>query len=121
MHFDLVSNKDVFIFLDLKMLNKLFNNQESLFDVIKYELMGIFKNFEHWKYFIFSLKNKITTHESNFEYIMKILGLLVSNNSNINKLLIVINHYSEIYCKINCGIKSIKEKYFKEKENCICI
>lgn len=117
MNFDLVSDKDVFIptiFFDLKVLNKLFNNKESFFDVIKYELMGIFRDLENWKKFTTSLKDKIITHESIFECVMKILELFDSENNN--KLLLIIDHYSEIYDKNNSGFKSLKNKYFKEKE-----
>ena len=117
MHFTLISKHDVFIptiFFDLKILNQYIGNKEKFFDIIKYELMGIFRDFEKWKNFIFFIQDKIN-YISVFECIFQILKYYYNENNNVNKLLIVIDHYSDYYDFNNYNLKNLKDKCFQDK------
>ena len=62
MHFNLVDGYDVFIptiFFDFNILTQLCGKKEKFFEVIKYEAMGIFRNYKDWENFLSLYKDKI--------------------------------------------------------------
>ena len=123
MHLNLVDGYDVFIptlFFDLKILAQLCGKKEKFFEVIKYEAMGIFRNYKDWENFVSFFEDKIKC-DSVFDCLNQMIEIFYSKNPVNSKLLIVIDHYSEFYDISNNEINKLKNKCLLNKNFCLYI
>ena len=111
MHFKPVSGQDVFyptIFFDIKLINSLINDKTNLLKILKYETMGLFRDFSDWKKYSEQIEEIIKKYYYTFDIIYQILNDIY-NNKTIEKALIVIDHYSEHFDPNNQYLNKIKK------------
>ena len=118
MHFNLVSGYNVFyptIFFDIKIINNSITEREKLFKIIKYETMGLFDKYDKWEQYLKKVKEIIEKNYSTFDIIMKILED-ISSKIEINKVAVVLDHFSEEYDPKFGNLNKIREFCLKNSK-----
>lgn len=118
MHFEIVSGREPFyptIFFNLRIINSLVNEKDSLFNILIFETMGLFRHFNDWEKYMEKLKVVVYNNYYPFDIIFQINDN-ISNDDAIKKILIVIDHYSEKFDVNNINLEKIT-KFCIDKKN----
>jgi hypothetical protein len=103
------------IYFDLKVWNENWDNKKILKKILKYESMSLFETYEEWKNFNLEFEKGLYLMKefTTISIIFDLIKLYYKNRDN--KFLLIIDHYSSIFDKIN-EFENLKKYCSEEKK-----